>query len=77
MASYLNVPVCYSPQTGGILRWSRGRRHQQHGPDQLLHQATDGAGEGVPLQQVPHPGQAHRDSRRPSAQRNPGTREQH
>ena len=26
MASYLNVPVCYSPQTGGILRWSRGRR---------------------------------------------------
>ena len=67
MASYLNVPVCFSPQTGGILRWSRGRRHQQHGADQLLHEAADGAGEGVPLQQVPDAGQAGGGGQRPAA----------
>ncbi|CAL8264882.1 unnamed protein product [Gadus morhua 'NCC'] len=41
-------------------------------PNQLLHQAADGAGEGVPLQQVPHAGSARGDRRHAGPQRDAG-----
>lgn len=41
-------------------------------PHQLHHAAADGAGEGVPFQQVPEPGQEGGDRRHPGAQRDAG-----
>ena len=65
--------VFFSSQTRkcGIFRRSTGR-YQQHGKDKLFHQAADGAGEGVPLQQVLDPGPEDRDRGGPAAERDAG-----
>lgn len=44
----------------------------QRSAHQLHHQAAHGAGEGVPLQQVPDTSAQGGDSRVPAAQRDPG-----
>lgn len=66
--AFLSVFLLFSQGVG--LR--PGRRAQQHNPHQLQHTSADGAGEGVPLQQVPDAGAARRDRRHAGAQRDSG-----
>jgi len=67
------------PFAGDRRRQWRLRRQQrghdadeQHWPDKLHQQAAHRAGEGVPLQPVPHAGPADRDRVRAAAQRDSG-----
>ena len=50
------------------VRGIRLRGSAQHGPDQFHHQTADGAGKGVPLQQVPDPCAARWDRGRAAAE---------
>ena len=58
--------------SGGGRRRRRRRRTAEPRPDELHEQTVDGAGEGVPLQQVPDAGSSYRDRRVARPQRDAG-----